>query len=36
MASFGFSRPDLDGNKAANSKCLVRKVPDKGVGCYLV
>ena len=28
---FGFSRPDLDGNKVAKGKCLARKVRDKEV-----
>ena len=28
---FGFSRPDLDGNKAAKGKCLARKVRVKEV-----
>ena len=31
---FGFSRPDLDGNKSAKGKCLARKVRDRSV--YLV
>ena len=26
---FGFSRPDLDGNKLAKVMCLVRKVTDR-------
>ena len=29
---FGFSRPDLDGNKPANGKCLARKTRDKCKG----
>ena len=28
---FGFSKPDLDGNKPAKGKCLARKVRDKEV-----
>ena len=28
---FGFSRPDLDGNKPAKGKCLSRKVRDREV-----
>ena len=28
---FGFSRPDLDGNKLAIGMCLVRKVRDRAV-----
>ena len=28
---FGFSRPDLDGNKLANGKCLWKKVRDREV-----
>ena len=28
---FGFSRPDLDGNKLAKGMCLARKVKDREV-----
>ena len=28
---FGFSRPDLDGNKLAKGMCLVRKMGDREV-----
>ena len=28
-SNFGFSRPDLDGNKQAKCKCLVRKLEIK-------
>ena len=28
---FGFSRPDLDGNKPAKGMCLVRKARDREV-----
>ena len=31
FGKFGFSRPDLDGNKLAKGKCLVRQVRDKEV-----
>ena len=31
MGKLGFSRPDLDGNKAAKGKYLAREVRDKEV-----
>ena len=33
---FGFSRPDLDGNKLAKGICLARKERDKEVYCLIV